>query len=389
MSCGRFLTALRGLSLAALLPAGTAAQAHEAWLLTPIEIAAAISSPPPPLFTSTSPLAFALSLAMGSAVLVGAAFDRRLAPWQDRMVARITNQPMVVAALICQAGLAVLMLTAALGLAPRHGSDAYANPTLFAGDLELARLGFPAEPLLIALQVTLALMLATGVFVRIAGLLVMVLVGIAYVAYGADVHPYAGHLLAPAMLVALYAQGWGDDQRPCALPIGDGSVMALFRLLVGGTFIYLAIVFKVQNVNLIIAILDSGQIPTFGTPHDIVAYAMALVELLIGVLIVFGIAVRPAGIAVLGAMAFFAVTLKEAPHIHANIIASVIVLILFGQTGVARADASVADTRLRFLRLRDLHPQLASPQRPAEPCAPERLAYLRLRDLHPQMGRLP
>ena len=100
--------------------------------------------------------------------------------------------------------------------------------------------------------------------------------------------------------------------------------------LVGGTFVYLGIAFKLLQPTLLIAILQHGQFPTFGLPIAIIALVMTGVEIVAGLLLALGRLVRPVAIFLIGAFTFFAVMLGETPLFHANLYGTALMLLMAG-----------------------------------------------------------
>jgi uncharacterized membrane protein YphA (DoxX/SURF4 family) len=319
--------------------------AHEVWLLSPLQVADLVAKPLPEIFTRWTVSGLILACAAAFLVLMAVLVDPFLERIEQRFIHLDTNTLNQVVVLTCRLGLGILLVSAALGLAPRHGSSLFSQSTLFVGDLELSMVSRLAAHLLVALQISLGLMLLTGVYPRLASLGVVALAGIGYTLFGSDMHAYIGHLLAPALVVFLLSERrnalWVASRLPLASQSGlwlekllgsiePRKILILFRVLIGVNFIYLAIAFKIQQPNLIVAILDSGRVPTFGLSLEVLAFVMALVELTLGLLILLGVAVRISALVLVGAMLFFAVTLGEPLHVHANIIGAVLTLLLTG-----------------------------------------------------------
>lgn len=341
--------AARLLLLVALtsIATGLPAQAHEVWLLSPIQIADLATRPQPDVFTQINPLALSLGLIAGLIVAAATFIDRYLLPVEQRLIGRLQpGSGGVLLDRLCRWGLALLFLTAALGLAPRHGTSFFAQPTLFVADLELTRAGPVLGRWLVGVQVALGVLLVANVLPRIAAAGVFALVAVGYGVFGPDMNAYAGHLVAPALVVLLMPRRleWRD---PVVTQRAE-AVIRLFRVLVGINFVYLAVVFKIQQPNLIISIIETGSIPTFGIPTEVIAYVMALVELVVGILMIAGVAVRPAALAVIGAMVFFSITLREPPHVHANIIGAVVAMVLAGPRAATALAVSGIDWRRRM-----------------------------------------
>lgn len=65
------------------------------------------------------------------------------------------------------------------------------------------------------------------------------------------------------------------------------------RVLTGITILYLAVVFKVMQPNLVIGILTLHPVPLLSRSPETFALLMTLVELTSGILIIAGVLLRP------------------------------------------------------------------------------------------------
>jgi uncharacterized membrane protein YphA (DoxX/SURF4 family) len=101
-------------------------------------------------------------------------------------------------------------------------------------------------------------------------------------------------------------------------------------VLVGGTFVYLGIVYKLFQPTLLIAILQHANFPTFGLQIALIALVMTGVEIVAGLLLAMGRMVRPVAIFLIGAFTFFAVMLGETPFFHANLYGMAGMLLMAG-----------------------------------------------------------
>lgn len=320
--------ALLGILL--LLP--TRAHGHEAWLLSAEEMLGLAAAPLPPLFAEPSWLGALLGAATALAFAAAVLIDARLRPCEARWSAPRLVWLWPTALLACRLGLGVLLVSAGLGLAPRHGTELFAAPTLFVGDLALTGAFAPYRGLA-GLEIVLGGALLMGVFARVAAVLTLALLPVAFALFGAVVWAYAGHIAAPTLLILCAGAGRysliDPEDRVRLLP-SCALTLTVTRSLVGVTFVYLAIAYKLMQPNLIITILERGAVPLFGLPVAVVAFIMAMVEITVGLLLILGIAVRLASLAVLGAMLFLAVTLGEPLHIHANILGVLVALLALG-----------------------------------------------------------
>ena len=114
---------------------------------------------------------------------------------------------------------------------------------------------------------------------------------------------------------------------PFALQIG----WRLSQILVGAGFLYLAIAFKLTQPTLLIAILDHGNLPTFGMPQPVVALIMTGIEIICGALLVVGRLTRPVALAIIAAITTLAIGLGETPLFHANLYGVMVFFLLAGQ----------------------------------------------------------
>jgi uncharacterized membrane protein YphA (DoxX/SURF4 family) len=319
------------LAVATLIVRPHLALAHERWLLSPYELQALLEAPPPAIMAAPGPTMPAMAAAALLAMLVARALDAGLQPDRAWFEARFMARLWPPALLALRLGLATLMIAGALGLTPRHGEVMGNAPTLLVPDLELRLIG-PEAAWLVPVQLALGAMLALGVMTRLAAALTLGLVAYAFAAFDPVLLlPYAGHVAAPAGL--LLAAGAG----PIALHRGgslgaDRAAMALacFRILVGVTFVALAIVDKLLNAKLLVHILTVTGFPTLGLGPELAAAAMATVEIVLGILLVAGVMTRWVAAAMLLAMLMFVVILSESMRMHGHLYASALALLLLG-----------------------------------------------------------
>lgn len=344
-----------GLLVLAIAIGAPAAVAHERWLLTPYQMQALITAPPPDLLQSFGPLLGIVALAALAAILIGRALDSALAEQRERFQRRWSAHILPVALLVLRLGLAIQMADAALGLSPRHGSLLHAQPTLFFPDFEIRLLG-PAADWLIPVQLGLAVMLALGFRVRIAAACVLLLIGYAFIEFDPGlVFTYAGHLAAPAVVLTMIGSGRvavTPDTSSFA-PDQAARAFAVLRILVGINFIALAFFDKILNTNLLIQVLTSTGFPTLGFPVDFVALVMAAVELSLGAMLVAGIMTRAVALTVIGAMLIFVITMNENMQMHAHLYADALALLAMGGGRLLRSplgSLQLIKPRRSFLR---------------------------------------
>ncbi len=323
-----------GLAVTAVLATPSELVAHEAWLLTPAEIEALSRAPMPDLFTSSVALGLAAVLC-SAGVLAALWLEDRYRSAEDRWAAPIKDIAAGVGPLLIRAGLAVMLALAPLGGLPRAGTQPWTQPVLFVPDMQIALVQGWAW--LIPAQIALAFLLALGLATRLAALGVIVLAVLGSLAFGVKFLAYAPHFAAPAVILMVFGSGWCGLDR--ILPVVQMPVdPARYRhlcwsaamALVGGTFVYLGIVYKLFQPTLLIAILEHGQFPTFGTPIEVIALVMTGVEIAAGLLLAMGRLVRPVALFLIGAFTFFAVMLGETPLLHANLYGTAAMLLLAG-----------------------------------------------------------
>ena len=334
-----------GLALViALLPLEAAA--HEAWLLTPDEMAKLAVAPIPAVFTGIWPLAGFIALAAIAAVGAIAIADR-LQDIERQVFAPLAAVAADVGPLFVRLGLALMLGLGAVGGLPRHGTTIWTTPTLMVPDMQITLAGSGWSWLAYAELIT-ALLLLAGLFTRVAALMVIALVGLGFSAFGTVFFAYGPHFVAPALILLMYGGGALSLDRvarrpaltlwPELLPRGDQTSQTAWRVatwratlaLLGGTFVYLGIAYKLDQSTLLIAILDHGDVPTFGIPLETAALIMMLVEITAGALLALGLLVRPIALFLMGAFTFFAVTIGETPLFHANLYGTMAMLFMCG-----------------------------------------------------------
>ncbi|KIT17190.1 hypothetical protein [Jannaschia aquimarina] len=321
---------------AALIIFATAppASGHEAWLLTPSEIEALALTPVPFVFASVAVLGPAAGLALLAAAVAlalegrWATIEERASPWLRGLVPSL-------GAAVLRVGLAAMLLLAATGGLPRHGTAPWTQSTLLVPDMQLSLA--PGWDILIVVQVALALILLLGIGTRLAGGVLVLLSGLGLWVFGAEFLSYAPHFAAPGLMLMVIGGGaWSADalmRHDAPDPLTGPAAEALWRgarILVGAGFVYLAVAYKLTQPTLLIAILDHGDFPRFGMTYDVIALIMTGVEIVCGALLVMGRLVRPVALVILGAISFLAVVLGETPLFHANLYGALFVFALAG-----------------------------------------------------------
>ncbi|MEM8958593.1 MAG: DoxX family membrane protein [Pseudomonadota bacterium] len=328
------------------------AHAHEAWLIHPLKMVGLFDTPLSDVWTRVT----VLSIATGCVLLIGLAvadyLDRRFQPLEQKLDRKYRDTSREWALLILRMTLGLLMVSAAFGLNPRHGTPYFVEPTLFVPDLELSSvtnfyLPFAGVELLIGAALIL------GIYVNFASLLTILLVFLGFYWFGFEImFAYAGHILAPAFVLIIEDRdrfehvtprdAWPEKFVQKLLPFMTiERSLILFRVLVGLNFMYLAVMDKYLHSPQLETIMLEHNMPTFGIPAANLIFVMAAVELACGFALVIGIAERIVACVIIGAMMFFVVTLGESPLIHANIFGILIAIILLGP-GYLSPDKEVA-----------------------------------------------
>ncbi|MDX8353173.1 DoxX family protein [Cognatiyoonia sp. IB215182] len=310
------------------------AHAHEAWLLTPAEIAALAQEPIPAIFTSYAILGLAAVVGC-VATLVALLVEERLRPHFQPLEPLLQSVAANWGPALLRIPLGVMLVLAGTGGLPRHGTAHWVEPTLLVPDMQLALV--PGWDWLAPFQITLGLCLIAGLFTRIAGLVLMALVVLGWSVFGIKFIDYAPHFVAPAIVLTLVGGGvWSVDRLLqatdwCAPP---AEVMPVFwraaQILVGFGFVYLAVAYKLTQPTLLIAILQHGNLPTFGLHYAVIALIMTGVEIICGALLIAGRLVRPVSVVIILAITFLAVTLGETPLFHANLYGMLAMFVIIG-----------------------------------------------------------
>lgn len=312
------------------------AKAHEAWLLTPAEIEALAAEPVPHLFTSQ--LWLGIAALIGGVVTVAALrAEDVLRVHEERLCQPLAARAAEIGPLVLRLGLAVMLVLAATGGLPRHGTAMWAEPTLLVPDMQLGLIA--GWDWLIAVQLGIAILLMLGLFTRAASIGLIALALLGPILFGSTFLSYTPHFAAPGLMLALAGGGALSLDREFA--IADPLVPArallqpgwrLAQILVGAGFLYLAIAYKLTQPTLLIAILDHGSLPTFGMPNAVIALIMTGIEIICGALLIVGRLTRPVALAIIGAITVLAIGLGETPLFHANLYGVMIFFALSGQT---------------------------------------------------------
>lgn len=309
--------------------------AHEAWLLTPAEIEALALEPIPAMFQS-GPVLFLGAGVAALAAAIALSAEERFGALEERLAQPLRERAVAIGGLVLRLGLSAMLLLAATGGLPRHGTLAWTQPTLLVPDMQLALV--PGWEWLVPAQALLGLALAMGFLTRAAGVALVLLSGLGLWLFGMDFMSYAPHFAAPGLMLAVIGGGAVSVDRllehsaapPPPMP-GAEALWRVAQILTGGCFVYLAVAYKLTQPTLIIAILEHGQFPSFGLPLAWIALTMCGVEIVCGTLFALGRLTRPVAFVLIGAITFLAVTLGETPFFHANLYGIMVVFALSGR----------------------------------------------------------
>ena len=324
----------------------TPGTAHEAWLLTPTEVEVLARQPMPAIFTSYTVLG--LAALIGCAVTMVALYaETRAQPLEARFEPRLKTVAAQVGPIVMRVAIAVMIALAAVGGLPRHGTAPWTQPTLLVPDMQLSLVA--GWDWLAPFQLALAALLLVGLFTRLMGVVLIGLAGLGLIVFKAGFLAYAPHFAAPGLILALFGAGrLSLDQllgvnRHVSVPVrARPAAYRLAQILVGAGFVYLAAVYKLTQPTLLIAILQHGQLPSFGLPYPVIALIMTGVEIICGALLIAGRLVRPVSVVIIGAITFLALTLGETPLFHANLYGTIAVFALAGRSWLRPAPAQGA-----------------------------------------------
>jgi NADH dehydrogenase FAD-containing subunit len=309
----------------ALLMLPIALQAHENWVLTPPQIRDLNAQPRPYLFTHLTPINVSLLLfslvVLAGWVALNRTGARELFP--DLQVRLASHGGF--ASLSLRVALFILLGMAGLGLGPRSGTALWEAPTLAAPDLEL-RLAGPGWEWIAWVEVILALCFFFGIYVRAAAAVTLALGILGFKLFGFWMIDYIG-LIGGAASYLLF-QGAGSYYIPLPSVPGTKKIVAwlasvprlraqkILNILAGLNLFWLGIAYKFFQPNLMRQIFIDHHIPTFGIPLDVFILIMAVVEGISGLLVVFGVLMRPLSIILFIAFVFFSALLAEGVFGH-------------------------------------------------------------------------
>ncbi len=338
----------------ALLLISSEAKAHEAWLLTPLQMLDLFQRPLAWVWQDVTLFSLTIALVLLLGMVLAEYLDGRFDHLKRSITDRNPRNRIRWALVVLRYSLGLLMIFAALGLNPRAGTAPLSEPTLFVSDLELGAVTELALPIA-GLQLVLGVALIFGIYVGFASLLTIVLVGIGFYLFGIQVMlSYAGQVVPPALVLLLYSGSefarWRPLSRVRHAPAGShpsisalGRIDLLLRVPTGLTFMYLAVTDKYLNSPLFEQIIRDHDMPTFGIPPELLVFIMFAIEIAGGLALVLGIVERFVALVFIGAMMFFAVMLGESPLIHANIIGILFAVIILAPKNTP-SDRSIASS---------------------------------------------
>ena len=324
--------------------AANQSHAHEAWLLTPAEIEALAHEPMPAIFASSTVLGTA-ALVAGLITIAALYIEERLSPFEAQIAPALRKHATDIGPAILRIALSIMIGLAATGGLPRHGVSPWIQPTFLVPDMQLTLL--PGWDWLIALQLAVATFLMIGLYTRLMGIIMIGMSVLGLIAFGSGFWSYTPHFAAPGLILLLTGGGRFSTDKILGL---DHYLVArrpqilwqAAQFLVGAGFVYLAVAYKLTQPTLLIAILQHGNLPTFGLPYAWIALIMTGVEIICGGLLITGRLVRPVSLTIIGAITFLAVTLGETPLFHANLYGSMIIFVLMGRNWTTTSSQSTS-----------------------------------------------
>ena len=330
------------LSAAGIAATTLPAWGHEAWLLTPSEIARLSVTPIPELFTSTLVMGLAALAGVGAAA-AAIVVEKKVQPHEDRLLAPIANLAGEFGPLLIRIGLAIMLVLGATGGLPRNGTALWTQPVLFVPDMQLSFV--PGYEWLAAVEFVAAILLAFGFMTRAAAAFVIAMAFMGVAIFGIEFISYAPHFIAPALVLVVWGSGAFGMDRFAGFGLDMETtqrarqvVWRAVMFLTGATFVYLGIAVKLAEPTLLMAILEHGEVPIFGVPLEFVALVMAMVEIVAGCLLAAGRLVRPVALFLICAFTFFAVAIGETPLFHANLYGLALMLAMAGRKAPAHRE---------------------------------------------------
>lgn len=328
------------LSLLVPLLLSTGVMAHEAWVLTPEQVAQWSTRPKPEVFTRLNATSAAIYLVTAVALSGCLLLHRRTRSraFFSQLEASLASHHEY-ATVALRVVLFILLSMACLGLAPRAGIEHMQRPVLVVPDLEL-HLVSGNWTWLAVVEGLLAVCFLTGIYVRGAAAMLMGLSVMGLVLFGKAMAAYIG--LIEAAAVYLLLQGAGPYALP--LPSIPGTVKLsaalasqpleraqwLLRVFGGANLLYLGLEYKFRQPNLMLGVIEVAHIPTLGMEPGTFVLWMAVVETLSGALILAGVLVRPISIGLFFVFVFFSMVVGEGVFSHIIFYGLLVPLIING-----------------------------------------------------------
>lgn len=321
------------------------ASAHEAWFLTAAEMDVISQTVPPAVFISTIYFAM-IMMPMALVVLVAIVLEPQWRTAELRLFSSLKFDVQEVSSIVLSFALATMLLIAAFGFLPIMGYPS-GTTTLFVANTSLPA-SSPYTPILFSIQAMLAVMLIMGFQVRLAAIGVICLSVLGHFLFGLMFLDFSPHFIAPALLLLVFGRKncfFYKGNFPCLLEqylptLKLDKIYPLARVLTGAGFLYLAFRYKFLEPGLIMSILENTPLLFVEELAGPLVLIMGLVEFIAGLLLVFGILVRPIAVFLIFAFTFFAVLLGESVLYHTQLYALCFVFLMFGANNKAPPKSS-------------------------------------------------
>ncbi len=329
------------------------AQAHELWELTADQV---LNWNNKAKTETYSGLSFATAVVLVCALLINLALVHLNANGAGerfpKLRARLRSmRPLT--SVVLRFCLAWALLSSALAFDPLFGDGLFSEPSLLAPDIVISDLPEHWQWLL-WLEVVLGVALAAGIYTRLAASACLLLVGCTIYSAGLLSLVYTPSFIGVSIYLLVAGGGiWfvplpapGGSTRLSETLIRTVSISRaqfILRLLVGLNFLYMAVYFKVLQPTLTLAIIDVHQLPVMGLDPELFVLIQAVVEVSIGLLIIFGVLLQFLSVAFIGALVFFAICLPAAENPGSHVL----------YYGVALAFLFSGNGRFRFQQAKD------------------------------------
>lgn len=321
------------------------AMAHEAWFLTSAEMDVISKTVPPTVFISTMYFAM-IMVPMALVVLIAIILEPQWRLAELKLFSSFKFDVQEVSSIVLSFALATMLLIAAFGFLPIMGYPS-GTTTLFVANTSLPP-SSPYTPILFSLQVMFAVMLIIGFQVRLAAIGVICLSMLGHFLFGLMFLDFSPHFIAPALLLLVFSRKncfFYKGNFPCLLEqylptLKLDKIYPLARVLTGAGFLYLAFRYKFLEPGLIMSILEHTPLLFMEELAGPSVLIMGLVEFIAGLLLVFGILVRPIAVFLIFAFTFFAILLGESVLYHTQLYALCFVFLMYGANNKAPPKSS-------------------------------------------------